>query len=212
MGRRGLSGERWGVLGGIFDPLHYAHLAIAEQARESLALDGVLFVPVGSPSHRDVPHAAAEHRVAMLELAIEDNERFALSRIEVDRDGPSYSVDTARALTEQRPGDEFVFFLSSESASYLPEWREPERLLDLAEIAVVPRLGYADLPREWLEARFPGREGRFSFVATSRLGHSSSDIRARLRAGSSIRYLVPPAVEAYIREHGLYGPDHDRTA
>jgi nicotinate-nucleotide adenylyltransferase len=200
------------VLGGVFDPVHYAHLVIAEQARESLELDRVLFVPVGSPSHRDAPHAPAEHRVALLELAIEDNPRFAVSRIEIDRAGPSYSVDTARALAGQRPDDQFVFILSSESASYLPEWHEPEQLLDLAEIAVVPRLGYADLPREWLEARFPGREKRFSFVATSRLGHSSSDIRARLQAGRSIRYLVPPAVEAYIGEHGLYGSKHDRPA
>lgn len=195
------------MLGGVFDPVHYAHLVIAEQASEDLELDGVLFVPLGSPSHRAAPHAGGGHRAAMLELALEGNPRFALSRIEIDRDGPSYSVDTAQALTDQRPGSDFVFILSSESASYLPEWREPERLLDLAEIAVVPRLGYADLPREWLEARFPGREDRFSFVTTSRLGHSSSDIRARLSSGRSIRYLVPPAVEAYIGEHGLYGSD-----
>jgi nicotinate-nucleotide adenylyltransferase len=143
----------------------------------------------------------------MVERAIEDNPRFSLSRLEVDGPGTSYSVETAQRLTEDQPGAAFVFILSAESASHLPEWREPERLVDLAEIAIVPRLGYADIPLEWLRARFPGREGRFSFVTTSRLGNSSSDVRARLAEGRSVRYLVPPAVEAYIREHGLYGSD-----
>lgn len=206
-----MSPARWGVLGGLFDPVHYAHLVIAEQAREALDLAGVIFMPVGSPSHRTAPHATGEDRLKMLELAIDGNERFGLSRIELDREGPSYSVDTAAALLEQRPGSALVFILSAESASYLPDWHEPERLLDLAEIAIVPRLGHADLSREWIAARFPGREDRFSFVTTSRLGHSSSDVRARLAAGRSVRYLVPPAVEAYIGEHALYGSD-DRPA
>jgi nicotinate-nucleotide adenylyltransferase len=205
VGGRGLSTERWGVLGGVFDPVHFAHLVIAEQVREALDLTRVLFVPVGSPSHRDAPHAAADHRVAMVQAAIADNPDFDASRVEVDRDGPSYSVETAQRLVETHPATKFVLILSAESVSYLPEWREPERLLDLAEIAVVPRLGYADIPSEWLTAHFPGRADRFSFVRTSHLGHSSSDVRARLQAGRSIRYLVPPAVEAYIREHGLYG-------
>lgn len=211
MAGRVLSAERCGVLGGVFDPVHFAHLAIAEQAREALGLDGVLFVPAGRPSHRAAPHVAPEHRLKMLELALADNPRFSLSRIEIDRAGPSYSVDTAAALAAASPQRSLTFLLSAESASYLPDWREPERLLDLAEIAIVPRLGYANLSAEWLTTRFPGREGRFSFVTTSLLGHSSSDIRARIAAGRSIRYLVPPAVAAYIGEHGLYGPD-DRPA
>lgn len=211
MGGRRLSGERWGVLGGIFDPIHYAHLAIAEQSRDTLDLSRVLFVPAGTPSHRAAPHAAAEHRWEMVRRAIADNPSFGLSRIEVDRAGPSYSVDTAQQLKAERPDVELLFILSAESVAYLPDWRDPERLLDLAEIAIVPRLGYADISLEWLQARFPGREGRFSFVRTSHLGHSSSDVRERLQAGRSIRYLVPPAVEAYIGEHGLYGSD-DRPA
>ena len=207
-----MSPGRWGVLGGVFDPIHYAHLAIAEQTCDALSLDGVLFMPASIPTHRAAPHAAANSRLAMAEAAIADNPRFALSRMEIDRGGPSFSVDTAQQLTDQRPADTFVFIVSAESASYLPEWRDPERLIDLAQIAVVPRLGYADLSAEWLAARFPGRESRFSFVTTSRLGHSSSEVRARVGAGTSIRYLVPPAVEGYIREHGLYGPDERRAA
>jgi nicotinate-nucleotide adenylyltransferase len=212
VGGRGLSARRWGVLGGVFDPVHYAHLVIAEQARETLELDRVLFVPVGNPAHREAPRAAAEARAEMVGSAIEGNPSFALSRLEVDREGASYTVDTAQWLVERHPGTGFVFILSAESVSYLPEWREPERLLDLSEIAIVPRLGYADIPLEWLRTHFPGREERFSFVRTSHLGHSSSDIRARLEAGRSIRYLVPPAVEAYIGEHGLYGSDHRSAA
>ncbi len=207
MGGRGLSAERWGVLGGVFDPIHYAHLVIAEQAREALTLSRILFVPAGSPSHRAAPHAGAEQRFEMVRRATADNGSFEVSRIEIDRSGPSYSVDTAQRLVGERPGVEFVFILSAESVSFLPDWRDPERLLDLAQVAIVPRLGYADIPLEWLQARFPGREDRFSFVPTSHLGHSSSDVRARLQAGRSIRYLVPPAVDSYIREHGLYGSD-----
>jgi nicotinate-nucleotide adenylyltransferase len=208
MGGGRLSSGRWGVLGGAFDPVHFAHLAIGEQAREALGLAGVLFVPVGRPSHKSEPVATAEQRMTMLELATADNPHFVVSRVELDRPGESYSVDTAQRLLDEEPSRELVFILSAESASYLPEWREPERLLDMAQVAVVPRLGHADLSREWLAAHFPGREQRFSFVATSHLGHSSSDVRARMAAGRSIRYLVPPAVEAYIGEHGLYGSDH----
>ena len=118
-----------------------------------------------------------------------------------------YTADTVARLVAQMPECRFVLLLSAESAAHLPEWHEPERLLDLTEVGVVPRLGYAHLSREWLEKHFPGRVERFTFVATSILGHSSSDIRARLAAGRSVRYLVPPAVERYIGEHGLYGAD-----
>ena len=208
MGRRGLT-ERWGILGGVFDPIHYAHLAIAEQCREALELDHVLFVPANVPVHRDPAHVSADERVRMVELAVADNERFSVSRIEVDGGVSGYTVDTVAHLVAQMPECRFVLILSAESAAHLAEWREPARLIDMAEIAIVPRLGYANLPREWLESHFPGRVERFSFVTTSILGHSSSDIRARLAAGKSIRYLVAPAVERHIGEHGLYGA-HDR--
>ncbi len=169
--------ERWGILGGVFDPVHYAHLAIAEQAREALDLDHVLFVPANVPVHRDPAHVTADDRARMVELAVADNERFSVSRIEIDTGTSGYTADTVARLVAQMPECRFVLILSAESASHLPEWREPERLLDLAQIAVVPRLGYANLSLEWLETHFPGRVDRFTFVATSILGHSSSDIR-----------------------------------
>lgn len=204
--------ERWGVLGGVFDPIHYAHLAIAEQTREALDLDRVVFVPTGVPVHRPPAIASPEDRAAMVELAIADNDRFGLSRVEIDSDAPGYTLDTVRRLAAERASSSYVVILSSESASYLTEWHEPTQLIDLAEIAVVPRLGYANLSREWLAANFPGRADRFLFVETSHLGHSSSDVRGRIAAGRSVRYLVPPAVEAYISEHQLYRQDDRPTA
>jgi nicotinate-nucleotide adenylyltransferase len=197
--------ERWGVMGGVFDPIHDAHLAIAEQTREALALDHVVFMPANVPVHRSPAHVTADDRVRMAELATEDNERFSVSRLEIDGGLSGYTVDTVERLAGENVAREWVVVLSAESAAHLPDWHDPQRLIDLAEIAIVPRLGYANIPREWLQAHFPGRVERFSFVSTSVLGHSSSDIRARLAAGRSVRYLVPPAVERYIGEHSLYG-------
>ncbi len=196
--------SRWGILGGIFDPIHYGHLAIAEQTCDALELAGVLFIPAGRPVHRAAPHAGAADRLRMVELATADNPRFAVSAIEVDADRPSYSVETLEQLTSDHPDDEYVLIMSAESAKALPTWRDPMRLVELAEIAVVPRLGYEQISREWIDEVFPGRQGRFTFVDTTHLGHSATDIRERVGAGRSIRYLVPPAVEAYISEHDLY--------
>jgi nicotinate-nucleotide adenylyltransferase len=207
MGRRELMAERWGLLGGVFDPIHYAHLVIAEQTREQMNLDHVLFMPANVPVHRNPAHASAEDRVRMAELATADNECFSVSTLEVDGTLSGYTVDTLARLAGDFSGRTWTLILSAESAAHLTEWREPERLIDMAEICVVPRLGYANIPREWLEKHFPGREERFSFVSTSILGHSSSNVRARLTVGLSVRYLVPPAVESYIGEHGLYGSD-----
>ncbi len=202
--------SRWGILGGIFDPVHYGHLAIAEQTRDELDLYGVLFIPAGQPVHRAAPRATAEDRLRMVELATAENPRFAVSAMEVEADRPSYSVETLERLTSDRPDDEFVLIMSAESAKALPSWRDPMRLLELAEIAVVPRLGYRQISREWIDEVFPGRQDRFTFVHTTHLGHSATDVRQRVAAGKSIRYLVPPSVEIYISEHDLY-PSKEMT-
>ena len=212
MGRGRLSGSlsetsppRWGVLGGIFDPIHYAHLAIAEQARSELDLDAVLFVPAGQPVHREAAQASAEDRVTMLELATVDNPAFMVSRYEVDRPEPSYMAETLDFLAHHSSKPSLALIVSSETVALMPtSWRDLPRILDLAEVAVVSRQGYPDVEPGWLDEQFPGRADRFHLLTTSRLGHSSTDIRARIAAGKSIRYLVPPAVEAYISEHGLY--------
>lgn len=197
---------RWGVLGGIFDPIHFAHLAIAEQTRDELNLDAVLFVPAGQPVHRAAAQASAEDRVTMVELAIVDNPAFMVSRHEVDRTDPSYMADTLGFLASHSSKPDLVLIASSETVALMPAtWRDMDRILGLAQIAVVSRQGYPDIDPAWLEQTFPDKADRFLLLHSSRLGHSSTDIRARLAAGKSIRYLVPPAVEAYIGEHSLYG-------
>jgi nicotinate-nucleotide adenylyltransferase len=209
VGLRGLTdttAPRWGVLGGIFDPVHYAHLAIAEQARDELALQGVIFVPAGQPVHRAAPQASAEDRVTMLELATVDNPAFMVSRYEVDRREPSYMAASLEGLAGNASKPQLFLIVSSETAALMPtEWHDLDRILELAQVAVVSREGYPDIEPAWLDEHFPGRTDRFIAVHTSRLGHSSTDIRARVAAGKSIRYLLPAAVEAYIGENHLYG-------
>jgi nicotinate-nucleotide adenylyltransferase len=208
MGRRvaPVTSQRWGILGGLFDPIHYAHLAMAEQVRVALDLAGVLFVPAGQPVHRDAPHASAEDRLRMIELAIADNPAFAASRVEIDRPAPSYMVDTLEAMRGHESSPSLVLIVSAETVALMPTtWSRVDRLLELAEVAVVRREGYSDIAPAWLAAHFPGKADRFHLLDTSRLGHSSTDIRARVAAGQPIRYLVPPAVESYIGEHRLYG-------
>ncbi|MGC8633159.1 MAG: nicotinate-nucleotide adenylyltransferase [Candidatus Limnocylindrales bacterium] len=200
----------WGVLGGTFDPIHCAHLAIAEQAREALGLSGVLFVPAGMPPHKLGQRITpAQHRLAMVELAIEGNPAFRASRIEVDRPGPSYTVDTvARLLADPpQPWDQragLLLIISVEALLGFDSWREPERLLRSCRLAVVPRRGYPVDARAWVAEHFPGLEERVVALPGPDLGHSASAIRERAAAGLSIRYLVPPAVETYVRVHGLY--------
>jgi len=196
--------SRWGILGGIFDPIHYGHLAIAEQTRDALDLAGVLFVPAGQPVHRDAPIASSADRLRMVELATADNPRFAVSALEIEADRPSYSVETVEQLTAEHPNEDFVLIMSVDAAAALPTWRDPMKLLELTEVAIVPRLGYDEISRDWIDDVFPGRRGRFSFVETAHLGHSSTDVRERVSRGQSIRYLVHPAVDEYISKHDLY--------
>lgn len=191
-----------GVMGGTFDPIHMGHLVIAETAREALSLDRMLFVPAGTPPHKPASEVTAvEHRVAMVQLAIADNAAFELSRIEVDRAGPSYTVDTVEQLAADW---DVTVILSAETFRELPSWHEPDRLFAAARVAVVPREGYPAPDPAWLAATFPGRENRVTYLEAPHLGLSSTAIRARVAAGRSIRYLVPPAVEAYITANDLY--------
>jgi nicotinate-nucleotide adenylyltransferase len=191
-----------GLMGGTFDPIHVGHLAIAEEARDALGLDRILFVPAGQPPHKPSDAVTTvEHRVAMVELAIAGNDAFELSRIEVDRPGPSYTVDTVEALAATA---DLTVILSVETFAELPSWHEPERLFAAARLAVVPREGYPAPDPEWLAATFPGREDRVTYLEGPRLGLSSTALRARVGTGRSIRYLVPDSVEAYIAANHLY--------
>jgi nicotinate-nucleotide adenylyltransferase len=204
-----------GVFGGTFDPIHIAHLAVAEEAAEALGLERVAFVPAGQPPHKPGRSiTAAGHRLAMVELAIAGNARFFVDRVELDRPGPSYTVDTLEALHAGVPGGaarDLVLIVSAEAFLGLLTWREPRRILELARIAVAPRDGYPDAGPDFLASNLPDLADRATFLDSPRMRLSSSELRARASAGRSLRYLVPDAVAAYIGDHGLY-TDHMRTA
>jgi nicotinate-nucleotide adenylyltransferase len=194
-----------GVLGGTFDPVHLGHLALAEEAREALGLERVLFVPAAVPPHkRDRTITDAVHRVRMVALAIDGNPTLELSTLEIERPGPSYTVDTLEAL--RGSAAELTLLLSAESYRELPGWHRPARILELARVAVAPREGYALPPASWLDGQFPGAGVRVTLLDGPRLRVSASEIRARVEAGRSVRYLVSPAVAAYIATHDLYRP------
>jgi nicotinate-nucleotide adenylyltransferase len=198
-----------GIVGGTFDPIHLGHLAMAEDAREQLGLAGVVFIPAAqAPLRPDPAHASPVDRARMVELAIAGNRFFSVDRIECERPGPSFTVDTLEVLAarERDAGHEpeFWFVLSAEQLARLPQWRSPDRLLELCRLAVVPRPGTETPDRAWFEARFPGRGDRVRYLSGALLAVSGTDVRRRLRAGRSVRYLVPDAVIAYIKDHGLY--------
>lgn len=205
-----------GVFGGTFDPIHYAHLALAEEAAQTLGLERVLFVPAARPPHKpDQAITPGEDRLAMVELAIAGNPRFAVDRQELDRDGPSYTVDTLLALRDGKGGSahpadrspgqgpELTLILSSEAFVDFPNWHEPRRILELARVAVAPREGYPDA-KAVVDQRFPDLAGRVVFLDSPRMRLSASELRERAAAGRSLRYLVPDAVAVYIDDHALY--------
>ena len=199
-----------GIFGGTFDPIHIAHLAVAEEAAEALGLERVVFVPAGIPPHKsDRAITAGEHRLAMVERAIDGNARFTADRRELDRPGRSYTVDTLEAFKRETPS-ELVLIISANSYLDLMSWREPRRILELARLVVAPRDGYPTAGPDFLAANLPDRADRATFLDGPHLHLSASELRARSAAGRSLRYLVPDAVAAYISDHGLY-TDHKRT-
>jgi nicotinate-nucleotide adenylyltransferase len=202
-----------GVFGGTFDPIHHGHLLIAEEAREALGLASVVFVPAAvSPFKADRVVTAPEHRLAMVQAAIAGNPRFAASTAELDRPGPSYTVDTLTSFAAGGAGPEALWLiLSSEALAGFPRWREPSRILDLARLAVVPRGGHDPLGDAWVAASFPGREDRFVFLDGPLLPISGSVVRRRAAAGRSVRYLVPDPVARYIEANHLYSDPARRT-
>ncbi|HWQ28791.1 MAG TPA: nicotinate-nucleotide adenylyltransferase [Dehalococcoidia bacterium] len=199
---------RVGVLGGTFDPIHIGHLVLAEQAREQLALDEVLFVPAGDPWRKAGKRITpAGDRLAMVELGIAGNPAFRASRVEVERPGPSYSVETLAALAAERPDAELYFILGEDALFDLPNWRDPAGIVSLARIAVAARGPASRLDAvsgEQLERLVPGLGARFVRVEMPAIGVSATDLRERVRRGATVRYLIPEAVEQYIRERGLY--------
>lgn len=190
---------RVGLLGGTFDPIHLGHLRAAESAREGLDLDLVVFLPSGEPPHRTGPLASALDRFTMACLASAGHPRFAVWETELKRPGPSYTVDTLASLLAERPDDELVLVVGDDTWPEMTEWREPERLFSLAEVAVVTRPGE---PSPTTTPPFPG--ARVTRVAGPALPISATAIREHVRRGESVRYLVPVPVAEYIARRGLY--------
>ena len=184
-----------GLLGGSFDPVHLGHLIAADRAAEALALERVLFVPCArQPLKAAGPVASGAHRQAMLELAIAGHPGFAVDPLELTRPGPSYTVDTLRALRERCPGERLVLLLGADAAADLPRWRALADVVRLAEVAALTRPGAPAVASGLVR----------HVVAMPAIGISASEIRARCLAGKSIRYLVPDAVAEYIEANGLY--------
>ncbi len=206
----------WGILGGTFDPIHDGHLALAENAREELGLAGVLFLPAGIPPHKPGQVVTpAGDRVAMVELAIAGNAAFRLCRLELDRPGPSYAVDTVAQLVREPPvagadPDGFIWLMSSEAVAGLPSWRQPQRMLELVRVGVSPRLGYPMPGQAWLAEHFPTQEARFVLLDGPELGHSASRIR-RLAGVAWPATTAPVGNRAAAEEIHRDGPGVDEA-
>jgi len=209
------------VIGGTFDPIHYGHLRVAEEVREDFGLDRVIFMPAAIPPHKpDEGTTPPELRVEMVRLAIADNPGFEVSSIEVERGGKSYTIDTVKEIKKGGEKDLVIsLIMGSDSFNDITSWMDYRELLELANIIVVPRPGYAaeklaealpvDLARKFrydsaTESYINSAGRSVTYLETARFDISSSDIRRRVREGMSVRYLLPPQVADHIAKHGLY--------
>ena len=199
---------RVGVFGGTFDPIHLGHLILAEQCREQAELDQVLFVPAALPPHKQQqPLTPFAQRAEMLSLAISGHPPFRIEELEKDRPGPSYTVDTLSELQRKRPGDELFFIIGSDSVNELASWYQPKRILELATLLVVARADWPTMSGQELREALALSEAfplRHRNVVMPLITLSSRDIRRRIAAGGSVRYMISRAVEAYIDDKGLY--------
>ena len=195
-----------GILGGTFDPVHLGHLMIAEETLSSLGLDRVIFVPAGDPWMKaGTPISPGPIRLAMVLAAVTGNPAFHVSPVELDRSGPSYTVETLEELhADYGLQTEYFFIIGADALKDFGQWRNPERVLELCTLAVVGRPAQEKFDLSLLESILPGIRKRVVVVDGVTISVSATDIRRRMAEGRSIRYLVPSVVEGYIREHGLY--------
>jgi nicotinate-nucleotide adenylyltransferase len=200
--------RRMGLIGGTFDPIHYAHLAIAEEVRTALDLTEMAFIPAGQPPHKlGQNYTQSSHRLAMVQLAIASNPHFTFSRVEIDRQGPSYLVDTLRILHDQwGPDTQLFFVIGWDSLQEFHTWHNSADILaQLTSLVAVRRPSYEEhIGYNELETRLPGITQRLVVVSAPQLAISSTDLRRRVAEGRPIKYQTPEAVEDYIMEHGLY--------
>jgi len=193
-----------GVLGSAFNPPHLGHLALAQEALWQLGLDEVILVPTGTAPHKRIADdPGREERMAMTRLAAADDSRFSVSALEVEREGPSYTYETLGLLAEERPETELVFVMGADAAVGLESWREPERVVGLARLAVARRAGVSDTEVAAV-MRSLGADGRATMLEMPQFGVSSSAVRERASQGRPLRYLVPEPVARFIEEKGIY--------
>lgn len=193
---------RIGILGGSFDPPHFAHLLIAEQAREQLGLDKVLFIPAFIPPHKQSEAGAKpSERFRMVQLAIRGNRHFETSRIELNRKGISYTVDTLNGLKQKQPEAEFFIIVGSDNLTDFRDWKSPQEILEKATLAVYERPGFE------IERAIQVSQIHPVKLLGERIDISSSTVRRRVKEGKSIRYLVPEAVRKFILKNKIYRVD-----
>lgn len=199
-------GNRLGIMGGTFDPIHYGHMVAAETARIEYQLDNVLFIPTGNPPHKvDRQITDATLRLKMVELSIKSNENFLVSRIEIDREGPSYTYDTLKDLQKNFPDQELFFITGTDALKEMLTWREPQEILRLAKIIGASRPGYdAQDHLPVIFQKVPFAQDRIFELEIPALSISSTDIRSRVQHHKSIRYLLPEEVRLYIKTNNLY--------
>jgi nicotinate-nucleotide adenylyltransferase len=199
---------RLGILGGTFDPPHYAHLILAQHAYEELELTKVLFVPAGVPPHKTDTRTPVEDRITMLKMAIEGNGHFELSRVEVDRPGPHYTIDTVRIIQQQNPDAELFFIMGGDVYRDLPNWDRPQEMFATCKLAVAvmrrPGFGNPDLRLDMHDHVIPDLAQNALLLSSPLVEFSSTDIVERLAQGRSVRYMVPDDILEYIFRHGLY--------
>ena len=189
-------------MGGTFDPIHHGHLVAASEVTSLFHLDEVVFVPTGHPWQKPAEEVTvAEDRYLMTVIATASNPRFQVSRVEIDRDGPTYTVDTLRLLGAENPDAELYFIPGADAMLEILEWKDPEEVLSIAHFIAATRPGY-DLAR--FESSAPTHTASVSLMTIPALAISSTDVRARVHDGRPIRYLVPEGVKSYVEKAGLY--------
>lgn len=186
--------KKVGILGGTFDPPHLGHLLIAEQVKEAFSLEEVWFIPANEPPHKEKASTSAYHRLNMLQLALKDNPAFKISRIEIDRKGKSYTIDTVKELLRKYPTIDFYFIIGADMVEYLPHWYKIDELIQLITFVGVGRPGYP------LETPYPVLPLHMPMIDIS-----STLLRERMKNNQTVKYLIPSSVDRYIKEKGLYG-------
>ena len=199
--------KKIGIMGGTFNPIHYGHLILAETAYEQFGLDQILFMPNKNPYYKKLHHSITEdQRSDMVKLAISDNEKFAFSDLELNRDGTTYTVETLRILTEENPDTEYYFIMGADSLFHFETWKDAEQIFKMATLLVATRNSVSssniESQIEYLDNKY--EDVKIECLMAPSLEISSSGLRKRVRGGNSIRYLVPREVEEYIKENGMY--------